>query len=121
MPVVSPCPLRSMPVAAPGGLPGGDGVEVAAQSIAGEGGYAVFVQTQTEIVEEGMSVLLLASTQMKRGDDLCDRVNGQPEPLDASPDFGVQFVELDEGEDQALEVAVVQQDAVRVSVGDFSD
>ena len=39
-------------------------------------------------------------------------IDGQPEPLDASPDFGVQLVQLDEGQDQALEVAVVQQDAV---------
>ena len=59
-----------------------------------------------------MGVLLLASTQMKRGDDLGDGIDGQPEPLDASPDFGVQLIQLDEGQDQALEGAVVQENAV---------
>ena len=94
--MVSSCSLRAKPVAEVGG----DGVEVAAQAVAGEGGDAVVVQTQLKIMEQGIGILLLAAAQMQRGDDLGDGVNGQPEPLDASPDLGVQFVELDEGQDE---------------------
>ncbi len=71
-----------------------------------------FVQTQMEIVEEGIGILLLASAQMERGDDLGHWIDGQPEPLDAGSNLGMQLVQLDEGEDQALEVAVVQQHTV---------
>ena len=54
MPVVSSCPLRSEPVTEVGG----DGIEVAAQAVAGEDGDAVVVQTQMEIVGQSMGVLL---------------------------------------------------------------
>ena len=56
MPVVSSCLLR----AKPGAEVRGDGVEVTAQSVVGEGGDAVIVQTQLEIMEEGTGVFLLA-------------------------------------------------------------
>ena len=91
---------------------GGIGVEVAAESVAGEGRVGVFVQTQPQIVEEGMSILLVVSAQMKGWNGLGDRVNSQPEPMDTSPDSGVQLVQLNEGQGQGVEVAVVQQDAV---------
>ena len=42
VPVITPCSFWAKPVAEVGG----DGVEVAAQTIAGEGGYTLFVQTQ---------------------------------------------------------------------------
>jgi hypothetical protein len=56
---------------------GCDGVEVAAQTITGDGGYTVIVQTQMEIVEEGIGVLLLSSAQMKQLNDLGHRVYGK--------------------------------------------
>ena len=84
MPVVGASTLWTEPAA----KVCGDGVEVAAQAIAGEGGNTVVVQTHFEIMENGIGIILLAAAEMKRRDDLGDRVDGEPEPLDASPDFG---------------------------------
>jgi hypothetical protein len=63
--------LRAKPVTEVGG----DGVEITAQAVSREGGVAVRPQAHIDIVYESYGIFVFAMTQVKRWQDLGDRID----------------------------------------------
>ncbi len=62
---------------------------------------------------QGHGILVLAKAEMKRGQDLGNRVNGEPQPHAADlADSAEEFIHLDEGQEQVMEEALMQARAV---------
>ena len=87
---------------------GGDGVEVATQTIGGESGDAIRLETQLEIMGEYHGIFVFAMTQMERWQNLSDRVYGQPQPqLAGVANPAVELIQLDEDQGQISENTIV--------------
>jgi hypothetical protein len=92
----------------------GEGVEVAAQSVGGDGGDAVLVKTMLEVMDESKGVVLRASAEMQGGDGFADRVEGEPKPRGTGSltNTCIKFIHLDEGQDEVAEQQIVPALAV---------
>ena len=88
---------------------GSDGVEIATQSISREGGDAIRLQSQFEIVGESHSIFVFAMTQVKGRQDLGDWIDDEPQPHFASAtDATEELIHLDEGQHQISKDAVME-------------
>ncbi len=111
-PVVFPGTFGADPVAEMGS----DGIEIAAQAVGGEGRNAIFLQTKFQVMGQGHGILVLAKAEMKRGQDLGERVDGEPQPHAADlADSAEELIHLDEGQEQVMEEALMQVRAVVTS------
>jgi hypothetical protein len=92
----------------------GEGVEVAAQSVGGDGGDAVLVKTMLEVMDESKGVVLRASAEMQGGDGFADRVEGEPKPRGTGSltNTCIKFIHLDVGQDEVAEQQIVPALAV---------
>lgn len=88
---------------------GGDGVEVRPQAIREKQGYPAWFQGEFEVVEQGIGILLSASSQIERGDQLAERIDGQPQPSGFAhrADPGVQLIELEYNRYQQAQIAMM--------------
>lgn len=95
--------------AKPGAEVSGEGVEVAAEAVGGEGGDAFRSQTQLEVVNHGEGVGFGATADVQCRNGLADGVDGEPEPASRGDgaDAGVEFVDLKYGKDEIAKEAVV--------------
>ncbi len=97
--------LRAKPVTEMGG----DGVEIAAQTICCESRDAIRLQAHLEIVGESHGIIVFAMTQVKGRQDLGDWIDGEPQPhLASATNPAVELIHLDEGQHQISEETIVK-------------
>lgn len=88
-----------------------EGIEVQIEPITGKKGDAARSQSLSQRVDEQMSCLLRARTELKHRDHLGEGIDGEPEPQDlfGATQPGAQFVQLQVREVQVAEAALMEE------------
>jgi hypothetical protein len=84
---------------------GGDGIGIEVEAIAGEDRQTAWSQDERDSVEQSIGHVLGAWTELKRRDQLCGRVKGDPHPqvVGLVAQGGEQLIELEMTQVQVTE------------------